>query len=82
MVPRILITAGGRECILDDATSMFDMIEELQIPEENLSVTLDIEEKGIHEDSILDIESPQKSDGGFSDATMRQVKWIREAFEA
>ncbi|KAJ3879969.1 Alpha/Beta hydrolase protein [Lentinula edodes] len=82
MVSRVLITAGGRECILDDATSIFDMIEELQIPKENLTVTLDIEEKGIHEDSILDIESPQKSDGGFSDATMRQVNWIREAFEA
>ncbi|KAJ3763685.1 Alpha/Beta hydrolase protein [Lentinula raphanica] len=82
MVQRLLITAGGRECLLDDATTLYAMIEELQIPEEELVVTLDVDEKGLHEDAILDIESPQKPKGGLGDATLRQVSWIREAFEA
>ncbi|KAJ4482153.1 Alpha/Beta hydrolase protein [Lentinula aciculospora] len=82
MVSRVLITAGGRECLLDDATTLFSMLEELQIPKEKLVITLDIEERGIHEDSILDIESPQSPGGGLSEATMRQVDWIKETFEA
>ncbi|KAJ3788332.1 Alpha/Beta hydrolase protein [Lentinula aff. detonsa] len=82
LVSRVLITAGSRECLRDDAMNLFGMIEELQIPQEKLDITLDIEEGGIHEDAILDIESPQKPGGGLSQATMRQVHWIREAFEA
>ena len=79
---RVLITAGSHECLLDDSLAIHSMIEELKIPQSKLDVTLDIEEGGVHEDVILDIDTPQKPGGRLSDATLRDLEWVRKTFAA
>jgi acetyl esterase/lipase len=77
-VARVLITAGGREVLLDDSTGLYSALTKL--PARNIDVQLDVEEDGIHEDPIFDIGYPQKPGGGLSDATMKIVNWVGESF--
>ncbi|KIK60326.1 hypothetical protein GYMLUDRAFT_97084 [Collybiopsis luxurians FD-317 M1] len=75
---RILITAGGKEVLLDDATGLYSALKNL--PNSKLDVRLDVEENGVHEDPIFDTSFPQKPRGGLGDATMNIVNWVEEVF--
>lgn len=75
-VERVLITAGGKENLLDDSRGLYNMLKD------SPSVDLDVQEDGIHCDPILDVVAPQKAGGMLSDATMRIVKWLGEGFRA
>ncbi|KAE9400362.1 alpha/beta-hydrolase [Gymnopus androsaceus JB14] len=77
-VGRVLITAGGKENLLDDSLGLYDTLK--NIPSLHLDLELDVEEEGIHGDPVLDAWVPQKDGGGLSDATMKIISWVGHSF--
>ncbi|KAF5388692.1 hypothetical protein D9757_004840 [Collybiopsis confluens] len=73
---RVLITAGGKENLLDDSTGLYIALKD--IAKSNWDVQLDVEEDGIHEDPIFDANFTQKRGGQLGNATMKIVNWIGE----
>ncbi|KIK60328.1 hypothetical protein GYMLUDRAFT_43626 [Collybiopsis luxurians FD-317 M1] len=76
-VGRVMITAGGKEVLLDDSTGLYSALKTLATSK--LDVQLDVQEDGIHGDPIFDASFPQKA-GGLGDVTLNVVNWIGEGF--